>query len=98
MLFLGFWNWKRGTDGLKDLDMSDRPSFGFGNSSRDRCASTASLSVPMAGKESVLKVHALDRGEAPVLLSVHSLRKLGAVIDFEADLAVFRHVSDQHIL
>ena len=89
---------KRGTDGLKDLDMSDRPSFGFGNSSRDRCASTASLSVPMAGKESVLKVHALDRGEAPVLLSVHSLRKLGAVIDFEADLAVFRHVSDQHII
>eukprot|EP00435_Cladocopium_sp_Y103_P049558 s102_g15.t1 len=89
---------KRGTDGLKALDMSDRPSFGFGNSSRDRCASTASLSVPMAGKESVLKVHALDCGEAPVLLSVQSLRKLGAIIDFEADLAVFRNVSDNQVI
>ena len=89
---------KRGSDGLANLDMTDRPSFGFGNSSRDRCASTASLSVPMAGKESVLKVHALDCGEAPVLLSVHSLRKLGAIIDFEADLAVFRNISDRHII
>ena len=27
---------KRGHDGLKSLDMADRPSFGFGNSSRSR--------------------------------------------------------------
>lgn len=50
----------RGVDGLKELDMEDRPSFGFGNSSRDRCASTASLAVPWNGSEKVLKVHALD--------------------------------------
>lgn len=36
---------KRGTDGLKNLDMSDRPSFGFGKIS----AASLSLSAPMAG-------------------------------------------------
>ena len=40
----------------------------------------------MAGQMGSLKVHALDQGEAPVLLSVQSLRGLGAVIDYEHDV------------
>ena len=76
---------RRGVDGLKELDMEDRPSFGFGNSSRDRCASTASLAVPWNGSEKVLKVHALDKGTSPILMSIHSLRRLGAIVDFECD-------------
>eukprot|EP00435_Cladocopium_sp_Y103_P067611 s899_g30.t1 len=83
---------KRGNTGIERLDFSERPIFGFGNSSKNRCASTASLQVPMAGQVGSLKVHALDQGEAPVLLSVQSLRRLGAVIDYEHDLAVFRNV------
>ena len=89
---------KRGHDGLKSLDMADRPSFGFGNSSRDRCASTANLSVPWNGSEGVIKVHALDKGSSPVLMSIDSLRRLGAIIDFEADLAIFRKVDPQKVV
>jgi hypothetical protein len=40
----------------------------------------------------MMKVQALDQGSAPILLSAHSLRQLGALVDFENDLAVFRHV------
>ena len=45
-----------------------------------------------------MKVHALDQGEAPILLSVHSLRQLGALIDFEHDLAVFRKVDPTRVV
>ena len=54
----------RGNSGIEKLDLSERPVFGFGNSSKNRCAST------MAGQMGSLKVHALDQGGAPVLLSV----------------------------
>ena len=46
----------------------------------------------MAGQMGSLKVHALDQGEAPVLLSAQSLRRLSAMIDYEHDVAVFRNV------
>ena len=83
---------KYGSDGLKSLDMEDRPAFGFGNSSRERCVSTANLNVPWNNQEGMIKVHALDKGTSPILLSIHSLRKLGAVIAFESNYAVFRSV------
>eukprot|EP00435_Cladocopium_sp_Y103_P039536 s1724_g10.t1 len=89
---------ERGRDGVRSVDVSDRPSFGFGNSFRDQCTSTACLEVPLDGQQSLLKVHALDKGTAPILMSVNSLRKLGAIIDFENDLAVFRRVNDRRVL
>lgn len=89
---------KRGKHGLVGLDMQDRPSFGFGNSSRDQCSSTCSLEVPLAGGASVMKVHALDKGTSPILLSVDSLRKLGAVIDFSNDMAVLRNVDAARVV
>ena len=81
---------KVGDTGINDLDLSDRPVFGFGNSSRDQCISTAKLSIQADQKPGNLKIHALDRGEGPVLFSIEALRSLGAVIDFAEDLVVFR--------
>jgi hypothetical protein len=89
---------KRGVTGVEQVDLNERPVFGFGNSSKNRCVSTASLSVPLGGKCGSMKVHALDQGSAPILLSIHSLRQLGAVIDFENDLAVFRHVDSSRLV
>ena len=60
---------KVGDTGINDLDLSDRPVFGFGNSSRDQCISTAKLSIQADQKPGNLKIHALDRGEGPVLFS-----------------------------
>lgn len=89
---------KHGRDGMRDLDLNDRPSFGFGNSSRDQCVSTVSLDVPWNQGAGVLKVHALDKGTSPILLSIDSLRKLGAVIDYSSNCAVFRSVDPKKLV
>lgn len=89
---------KKGSHGVNSLDLQDRPVFGFGNSSSDRCLSAAQLQVCAGGKPGSLKIHTLDKGDGPVLFSVDALRSLGAVIDFEADLICFRHLSDKHIV
>ena len=89
---------KRGHTGIEKVDLSEKTVFGFGNSSKNQRASTASVSVPMGGKLGMMKVHALDQGSAPILLSVHSLRQLGALVDFENDLAVFRHVDPTRVI
>ncbi len=88
----------RGTTGVREVDVNDHPTFGFGNSSRDRCTSTACFEVPMGGRTNMLRIHALDKGSTPVLLSIHSLRKMGAIIDFESDLAVFRNVDPKKLV
>ena len=87
-----------GKTGLAGLDLADRPTFGFGNSSRDRCVSTAQLSVLANGREGELRVHALDKGTGPLLFSVESLRSLGALIDFEKDLVCFRKLTDRRVI
>ena len=81
---------KHGTSRLNHVDTNNKPTFGFGNSSQDTCVSTASLEVSAGERPGVLQIHALDRGEGPILISVATLRKLKAVIDFDADLMVLR--------
>lgn len=73
-----------------EVDTTTRPTFGFGNSSRNQCASTAKLKIQAGGKTGHLQVHALEEGQGPILLSISTLRTLKAVIDFENDLIVLR--------
>ena len=89
---------KVGRNNVQEVNFDDKPIFNFGNSSRNQCASTATMMVPMKGQVGQLKVHALDAGTSPVLLSVQSLRQLGALIDFESGLAVFRRIAPDHII
>eukprot|EP00435_Cladocopium_sp_Y103_P012048 s4332_g3.t1 len=91
-------NEKKGNPGLHALDLLDRPVFGFGNSSKDQCVSTASLNIEANGQPGQVRVHALDRGERPILFSIDSLRSLGAIIDFESDLVVFRRLTDSKVI
>lgn len=89
---------EHGDDGVAKLDTEQRPVFGFGNSSSDRCLSTVWMKIMAEGREGHLKVHTLDRGEGPILFSIETLRSLGAIIDFENDLIVFRKLSDERII
>ena len=91
-------NGKNGCHGVRNLDLADRPMFGFGNSTTDRCLSTACLDITAGGRKGELRVHTLDRGEGPLLFSVEALRSLGAVIDFQADLAVFRNLDPTQVV
>ena len=87
-----------GATGIRHIDTSQRPTFGFGNSSSDQCLSTAWLTVLAGGREGELKVHTLDRGNSPILFSIETLRSLGPVIDFKEDLIVFRELDSKRII
>lgn len=89
---------KKGRTGVSEVDTSETPTFGFGNSSKGTCVSTAHLEVSANQKPGVLKVHALDEGSGPVLISISTLRSLGAVIDFANDVAVFRNLDDRKLV
>ena len=54
--------------------------------------------ITAGGRKGELRVHTLDRGEGPLLFSVEALRSLGAVIDFQADLAVFRNLDPTQVV
>ena len=90
--------YKNGTSRLADLDLENKPTFGFGNSSKNQCVSTASLEVQADGKPGQVQVHALDAGAGPVLFSIESLRALGAIIDFSEDMVVFRKINPSKII
>ncbi|CAE7241426.1 RE1 [Symbiodinium sp. CCMP2592] len=81
-----------GNTRLLSVDPKRKPTFSFGNSSENRCASTIELGIQAAEKQGRLTIHTLDEGNGPVLLSVASLRSLGAIIDFSEDLVCFRAI------
>ncbi|CAE7681801.1 RE2 [Symbiodinium sp. CCMP2456] len=89
---------KHGKNGLTAVSTKDPPTFSFGNSTENKCLSTAVLKVTAGGSPGALQVHTLDYGQSPVLLSVEALRNLGAIIDFSADLAVFRKLDDSRVI
>lgn len=81
-----------------EVDTSTRPTFGFGNSSRNQCVSTAKLKIKAGDRMGHLQVHALEEGQGPVLLSISTLRSLKALIDFENDLIVFRALNPDRVI
>jgi hypothetical protein len=89
---------KTGKTGVLAVDTDECPVFGFGNSTEERCVSTLALGLRADGREGQLKVHALDRGSGPVLISIDTLRKLGAIIDFQSDVACFRALNDRKLV
>ncbi|CAE7327782.1 unnamed protein product, partial [Symbiodinium microadriaticum] len=89
---------RHGASRLRGINSDDPPVFSFGNSTENRCCSTARLGVCADGKPGELQVHTLDQGQSPILLSVEALRRLGAIIDFREDLAVFRALDDRKVL
>ena len=54
-------------DAVANIDVTDCPKFGFGNSSEETCVSTVHFKVKAQGQDGTLKVHALSGGEGPSL-------------------------------
>ena len=88
----------QGQTRLLSVDTQHQPLFSFGNSSENRCSSTIALGIQAAEKQGKLQIHTLDTGSGPVLLSVATLRSLGAIIDFQEDLICFRSVDAHRII
>lgn len=89
---------KHGNSGIHDIDPKNTPTFGFGNSSRDTCLSTAQVEITANQKPGLLQVHTLDRGVGPILVSIATLRQLGAIVDFSSNLAVFRNLDARKVV
>ncbi|CAE6942376.1 GIP [Symbiodinium sp. CCMP2592] len=89
---------KHGSNRVISVNTENRPTFGFGNATEDQCASTVEMGITAGNRPGQLTIHALDRGETPILLSVSTLRSLKAIIDFEQDLVCFRAIDPQKIL
>ncbi|CAE7437247.1 unnamed protein product [Symbiodinium sp. CCMP2456] len=83
---------------IHNVDVENTPTFGFGNSSSDRCVSTVNVGLKADGKDGEITIHPLNKGEGPILLSVATLRNLGAVLDFSNDLVVFRRLNKKKII
>ena len=88
----------KGSSGLRGVNSKDPPTFTFGNSSENRCLSTARLQISAGGLPGEMQIHTLEGGESPILMSIETLRKIGAIIDFEHDLAVFRKIDATKVL
>ena len=62
-------------DNISHIDLLDRPTFGFADSESARCQRTVLMQLPVGEQKMCLKVHALDKGQVPVLLSIDTLKK-----------------------
>ena len=89
---------KHGSSRLLKIDTKDRPTFGFGNSSSDQCCSKVTLALEAGKQGGEMGVHLLDKGQGPVLISVETLRRLGAVIDYEEDTVVFKRLNASRLV
>ena len=89
---------KYGEPRVLSVDLANQPVFGFGNSTENRCTSTVELGISAGNRAGHLTIHALDQGDSPILLSVASLRSLGAIIDFAEDLICFRKIDPGRLL
>ena len=75
---------------MSHVSLQKRPTFGFADPEKAQCSSTVVLQLPVAEQQNLkLKAHAPDKGCVPVLMSISTLKKMGAVIDFGRDEAVF---------
>ncbi|CAE7221956.1 unnamed protein product [Symbiodinium sp. CCMP2592] len=81
-----------------EVDRSDRPTFGFGNSSTDQCTSTVKMGLQAGNRQGVFRIHALNKGDGPILMSIEAMTMLGALVDFSANLAVFRKLDPTKLL
>jgi hypothetical protein len=72
--------------------------FGFGNSSRDKCCSTVVTSPEWNNEKRSLGIHVLDKGTGPILVSVATLRRMKAIIDYGSDTAVFAAINPNKLV
>ena len=89
---------KTGSYGVEGVDVSDKPVFGFADSGEAQCASTVQLLLKAAGQKGFLKVHALSKGGGPILISIATLKALGAILDFSEDTLALRALDPKRII
>ena len=89
---------EKGHNGLLEVNLEDRPVFSFGNGTQDQCSSTVKLKLQADDRSGALRVHCLDKGGGPLLLSIDALRRLDAIIDCRHDLICLRALDPHRVI
>ena len=71
----------KGHDGVS-VDPDTTPVFRFGNNGAQPCVSTATVKVACGEKVGDMAIHVHEVPDQPILISIRSLKALGAVVDF----------------
>lgn len=74
------------------------PTFRFGNNGVKSCISTVDVGVDLGDRSGSLKIHVHDVPQQPILISVKSLKQLGAVIDFEKNEILYKRVCKHSVV
>ena len=83
--------------GVEDFTVhQQRRAFRFGNGEMKKAESFVEIPQKLAGHSVSLGVHALDAPGVPLLLSIKTLRVLGAVVDFEKDMLCCKRIDKDH--
>lgn len=88
---------KFGSDRI-DIDPQTTPTFRFGNNGTQACVSTAHLKMNYGSKLGDLAVHVHEVPNQPVLISVRTLKKLGAVVDFGTNQVIYRKLCPMSVV
>ena len=80
------------------VDTSDRPWFTFGNGQRKQVSSRVTFPITTGQNPGSTQIYALDAPNVQILISVESLCRVGAWIDFETGTAVFRKVAPDLVI
>ena len=56
------------------------------------------MKLKAGDQDSAMRIHSLNQGNGPILLSIDALRSLGAIVDHANDLIVLRRVNPSKIV
>ena len=85
-------------DSLMSIDTSRKPTFRFGNGQKRECISTVGMKIGAGNKQGSMTIHVHDTPGQPVLISRKALGALGAGIDFEEKVAVYKNVDATRVV
>ncbi|CAK0831936.1 unnamed protein product, partial [Prorocentrum cordatum] len=81
-----------------EIDLNDRPVFKFGNGEVKRVLCKVKFSLLVGGTKVSIMVHAVEAPGIPILVSIETLNNLGAVIDFEASVGIFKRIDSTEMI
>ena len=76
-----------------EVDFQDRPVYKFGNGEVKRVRCRVKLTLLVRGEYVSFFVHVIEAQGIPILVSIDTLRNLGAIVDFEAGCGIFKRTT-----
>lgn len=80
-----------------EIDSSQNRRFRFGNGKGQNAENLTKIQQTIGGKEGSLAIHGLGAQNVSILISIKTLRILGAVIDFRRNVAIFENYSSRPV-